>query len=69
MPDSVTAKGQRNTLLLLLLLLCVCVCVCCVCVRVCVRACVRACVHSNLLPHIGITKERYQRINRNTGIG
>ena len=41
--------------------LCVCMCVCmCVCVCVC-----------PLIPaasHIGITKERYQRILRNTGI-
>ena len=41
--------------------LCVCTCVCmCVCVYVC-----------PLIPaasHIGITKERYQRILRNTGI-
>ena len=27
--------------------------------------CMYVCVHSNLLPHIGITKERYQRIHRN----
>ena len=36
MPDSVTAKRQRNTLSLSLSL--------CVCVCVCVHACVRACV-------------------------
>ena len=39
MPDCVTAKRQRNTLLFFaLLFVCVCVCVC-VCVHVCVCAC------------------------------
>ena len=61
MPDSVTAKRQRNTLLLLLLCVCACVllhlCVCmCMCVYVCVwvdgcvcvhaRTCMNVCMHA-----------------------
>ena len=49
MPDCVTAKRQRNTLLFALFCVCVCVraCICafmciylCLCVRVCVCVCV-----------------------------
>ena len=56
---------------------CVCarVCVCVrayvrVCVCVCVRACVRVCVRPLITAasHIGITKQRYQRVHSNTAI-
>ena len=53
--------------------MCVCMCVCvyvCVYVRVCVYVyvCVYVCQLIPAASHIGITKERYQRILRNTGI-
>ena len=51
MPDCVTVKWQRNTLLLLV---CVCVCVL-MCVHLCVCVCVRAYVCVCILPweHLG----------------
>ena len=39
-----------------------------VCVRVCVRVCVCTCDHSTATSHIGITKQRYQRVHSNTAI-
>ena len=44
---------------------CVCVCVC-VCVYVCVCVCV--CPLITAASHIGITKQRYQRVHSNTAI-
>ena len=50
----------------------VCVCTCmCVCVYVCVCMCVCMCVCVTLITaasHIGITKQRYQRVHSNTAI-
>ena len=47
-------------------------CSCPVCMYVCMYVCMCVCVYvCPLIPaasHIGITKERYQRILRNTGI-
>ena len=43
-------------------------CSCPVCMYVCVYVCVCACPLIPAASHIGITKERYQRILRNTGI-
>ena len=40
----------------------------CVCMCVCVYVCVYVCPLIPAASHIGITKERYQRILRNTGI-
>ena len=45
--------------------LCVCMCVC---VYVCMYVCMCVCPLIAATSHIGITKERYQRILRNTGI-
>ena len=39
-----------------------------VCVYVCMCVCVYVCPLITAASHIGITKERYQRILRNTGI-
>ena len=46
---------------------CVYVCVC-VCMYVCVYVCMCVCPLIPAASHIGITKERYQRILHNTGI-
>ena len=43
--------------------LCVCMCMC-----VCMYVCMCVCTLIPAASHIGITKERYQRILRNTGI-
>ena len=40
----------------------------CVCMYVCVCVCMCVCPLIPAASHIGITKERYQRILRNTGI-
>ena len=49
--------------------MCVCMCVCMyVCMYVCMCVCVYVCPLIPAASHIGITKERYQRILRNTGI-
>ena len=43
-------------------------CSCPVCMYVCVYVCIFVCPLIPAASHIGITKERYQRILRNTGI-
>ena len=43
-------------------------CSCPVCMFVCVYVCVYVCPLIPATSHIGITKERYQQILRNTGI-
>ena len=40
----------------------------CVCMYVCMYVCICVCPLIPAASHIGITKERYQRILRNTGI-
>ena len=47
------------------IVLCVCMCVC---MYVCMYVCMCVCPLIPAASHIGITKERYQRILRNTGI-
>ena len=51
--------------------MCVCMNVCvyvCMCVTVCMYVCMSVCPLIPAASHIRITKERYQRILRNTGI-
>ena len=40
----------------------------CVCMYVCMYVCVYVCPLISTASHIGITKERYQRVHSNTGI-
>ena len=50
-----------RTARVIVVVVCVCMCVC-VCMYVCVCVCITA------ASHIGITKQRYQRVHSNTAI-
>ena len=47
---------------------CVCVCVCTVCVCVCMCVCMYVWPLITAASHIGITKQRYQRVHSKTAI-